>query len=46
MLVYVDDIIVIGSSPIYIQILINKLNTQFQLKQHVGLEYFLEIKAS
>lgn len=46
MLVYVDDIIVTGNSPTHIQQLIQKLNSQFALKQLGDLEYFLGIEVS
>lgn len=44
MLVYVDDIIIIGSSQDHIRHIIHKLNDDFSLKQLGDLEYFLGIK--
>lgn len=43
-LVYVDDIILTGSSPSIISDLINKLNAKFALKQVGELDYFLGIE--
>lgn len=42
-LVYVDDIIVTGSSPRLVQDLITKLNYVFALNQLGNLDYFLGI---
>ena len=44
LLVYVDDIIIIGSSPQLIQHLTAKLNSTFSLKQLGKLDYFLGIE--
>ncbi|XP_058725437.1 uncharacterized mitochondrial protein AtMg00810-like [Vicia villosa] len=44
MLIYVDDIILTGSSPIMIQQLITKLDSVFSLKQLGDLDYFLGIE--
>lgn len=41
-LVYVDDIILTGSSSTFISDLIAKLNGEFALKQLGELDYFLE----
>lgn len=41
---YVDDIIIIGSCPIFIQQLTDKLNSRFSLKQLGKLDYFLGIE--
>lgn len=46
MLVYMDDIIVIGNSPIHIQSLVTKLNAQSSLKRLSNINYFLGIKVS
>lgn len=46
MLVYVDDIIVTGNSQSHIQQLIQKLHSQFALKQLGKLEYFLGIEVT
>jgi histone deacetylase 1/2 len=43
-LVYVDDIIITGSSLSHIQHLISKLNAEFALKQLGVLDYFLGIE--
>ncbi|GAU28846.1 hypothetical protein TSUD_21830 [Trifolium subterraneum] len=43
-LVYVDDIIITGSSSSHIQQLITKLNDEFALKQLDTLDYFLGIE--
>ncbi|MDV3140030.1 MAG: reverse transcriptase domain-containing protein [Sweet potato little leaf phytoplasma] len=43
-LVYVDDIIVTGSNPEYIQSLVSKLNSSFALKDLGNLDYFLGIQ--
>jgi histone deacetylase 1/2 len=43
-LVYVDDIIITGSSLSHIQQLISKLNAEFALKQLGVLDYFLGIE--
>lgn len=43
-LIYVDDIIVTGSSSSLIQSLISKLNVKFALKQLGQLDYFLGIE--
>jgi histone deacetylase 1/2 len=43
-LVYVDDIIITGSSLPHIQSLISKLNAEFALKQLGVLDYFLGIE--
>lgn len=43
-LVYVDDIIITGSSTPMIQHLINKLNAKFALKQLGDLDYFLRLE--
>ena len=44
LLVYVDDIILTGSSATLIQQLTNKLNTAFSLIQLGHLDYFLGLK--
>jgi histone deacetylase 1/2 len=46
MLVYVDDIIITGSSLPPIKDLISNLNAQFSLKQLGNLDYFLGIEVS
>jgi histone deacetylase 1/2 len=46
MLVYVDDIIITGSSSPHIKDLISNLNAQFSLKQLGQLDYFLGIEVS
>lgn len=43
-LIYVDDIIVTGSSPTLVQSLISKLQSTFALKLLSNLEYFLGIE--
>nr|KYP52467.1 hypothetical protein KK1_025587 [Cajanus cajan]KYP52510.1 hypothetical protein KK1_025630 [Cajanus cajan] len=43
-LVYVDDILITGSSQAFIQNLINRLNTLFPLKDLGKLHYFLELQ--
>ena len=45
-LVYVDDIIVTGSSPILIQQLIHKLHSLFALRDLGQLSYFLGIEVT
>lgn len=47
-LVYVDDIIITGSSPTAVQSVIDRLTTVFALKQFEALDYFLgiEVKAT
>lgn len=42
--VYVDDILVTGSSSTLIHELINKLNLKFALKQIVAPRYFLGVE--
>jgi histone deacetylase 1/2 len=44
LLVYVDDIIITGSSASLVQNLVDKLNSAFSLKQLGDLEYFLGIE--
>lgn len=44
LLVYVDDIIITGSSSILIQQLTDKLNSSFSLKQLGHLDYFLGLE--
>jgi histone deacetylase 1/2 len=44
MLVYVDDIIITGSSTTLVQNLVNKLDSVFSLKQLGDLDYFLGIE--
>ncbi|GAU31266.1 hypothetical protein TSUD_153410 [Trifolium subterraneum] len=44
LLVYVDDIIIIGSSPTLVQHLVDKLDAVFSLKQLGDLDYFLGIE--
>ena len=44
LLIYVDDIIITGSSPVLIQKLITKQNVVFALKQLENLDYFLGIE--
>jgi histone deacetylase 1/2 len=44
LLVYVDDIIITGSSSSLVQNLVDKLNSAFSLKQLGDLEYFLGIE--
>lgn len=44
LLVYVDDIIITGSSPAIISGLVNQLNSVFTLKQLGDLDYFLGIE--
>lgn len=43
-LIYVDDIIITGSSNTAINLIVNKLNDTFSLKQLGTLEYFLGIE--
>ncbi|GAU39478.1 hypothetical protein TSUD_159100 [Trifolium subterraneum] len=43
-LVYVDDILITGSTPLLIKDLIHKLNVQFALKQLGEVDYFLGIQ--
>ena len=43
-LVYVDDILVIGSSKVEIQALVQQLNTRFALKDLGEVDYFLGIQ--
>jgi histone deacetylase 1/2 len=43
-LIYVDDILVTGSSPNLIQDVISKLNSHFALKQLGSVDYFLGIE--
>ncbi|MCH82526.1 retrovirus-related Pol polyprotein from transposon TNT 1-94 [Trifolium medium] len=43
-LVYVDDIVITGSSTSHIQQLISKLNDEFAIKQLGSLDYFLGIE--
>lgn len=45
-LIYVDDIIVTGSSSDHVSTLIQLLNSQFALKDMVQLSYFLGIQAT
>src|ERR1044072_9286976 len=44
LLVYVDDIIITGSSLILLQQLVTKLNSEFALKQLGDLDYFLGVQ--
>ncbi|KAK2454628.1 putative mitochondrial protein [Trifolium repens] len=44
LLVYVDDIIITGSSTMLVQNLVEKLNSAFSLKQLGDLDYFLGIE--
>jgi len=44
MLVYVDDILITGSSPTLVQQIISNLNGHFSLKQLGELDYFLGIE--
>lgn len=46
MLVYVDDIIVTGSSLVHIQQLVDKLHAHFSLKQLGTLHFFLGIEVT
>lgn len=46
LLVYVDDIIIIGSSPILIQNAIQALHQAFSIKDLGSLHYFLGIEAT
>ena len=46
MLVYVDDIIIIGSHSLVIQTIITKLQHEFPLKDLEPLHFFLGIQAS
>lgn len=43
-LIYVDDILVTGSSPTLVQSVVNKLNATFSLKHLRSLDYFLGIE--
>lgn len=43
-LIYVDDILITGSCPSLVQNLIDKLDTQFALKQLGQLDYFLGVE--
>ncbi|KAF5482102.1 hypothetical protein F2P56_002694 [Juglans regia] len=45
-LIYVDDILVTSTDPSLIQSLIKKLQTEFKMKDHGPLGYFLGIQAS
>ena len=45
-LVYIDDIIIIGSNPQYLQHLITQLDKKFTLKDLGPLHYFLSIKVT
>ena len=44
MLLYVDDIIVTGSNPIFIKSLVSKLNLEFSLKDLGDLDYILGVE--
>lgn len=46
MLVYVDDIIITGTSSIMIQQLVDKLHSEFALKQLGQLDYFLGVQVT
>lgn len=43
-MVYIDDIIITGTSKAFIQQVITKLNHPFSLKDHGQLEYFFGIE--
>lgn len=43
-LAYVDDLIITGSNPIYVQTIINNLHYSFSLKDLGSLNYFLGVQ--
>ena len=45
-LVYVDDIIIIGSSSTFVTTLIQRLHAQFALKDIGSLSFFLRVQAT
>jgi histone deacetylase 1/2 len=46
MLVYVDDIVIVGSTPMEVDRLVRQLSAQFPIKDLGTLEYFLGLEAS
>jgi hypothetical protein len=46
MLVYVDDIVIAGSSPGAVDVLVRSLSSSFPIKDFGALKYFLGLEAS